>query len=184
MFNKREESPSRPPLTPSSAGQAFASGAETRSDRASIGPSVSIVGNVSGAEDLTIFGKLEGKVDVPHHSVTVGRSARVEADIHAKFVSVEGEVRGNLVAGEQILIRKTATMLGNLTAPRVGLEDGCCFKGSVDMEMRPVEAGRGHGLPAPRHAPAPEGRSNESAPKPQGERVAAAADAAVAPARL
>jgi hypothetical protein len=43
-------------------------------------------------------------------------------------------VRGNLFAGEQILIRKTATMLGNLTAPRVGLEDGCCFRGSVDMD--------------------------------------------------
>ncbi len=184
MFNKRDESTSRPALTPASAGPVSGSGAEPRSDRASIGPSVSIVGNVSGAEDLTILGKLEGKVDVPHHSVTVGRSARVEADIHAKFVSVEGEVHGNLVAGEQILIRKTATMLGNLTAPRVGLEDGCCFKGSVDMEMRPVEGGRSHGQPAPRHGAAPEGRSSEAAPKAQGERVVAAADAAAAPARL
>ena len=180
MFNKRDESPSRPPLAPASAGPASSFVA---SDRASIGPSVSIVGNVSGAEDLTILGKLEGKVDVPHHSVTVGRSARVEADIHAKFVSVEGEVRGNLVAGEQILIRKTATMLGNLTAPRVGLEDGCCFKGSVDMEMRPVEGGRGHGQPAARHASSPESRSSEAAPKPQ-ERVAAAPDTASSPARL
>ena len=59
---------------------------------------------------------------------------RVKADIQAKFVSVAGEVHGNLVAGEQIVIRKTATMLGNLTAPRVGLEDGCRFRGSVEME--------------------------------------------------
>ena len=49
-------------------------------------------------------------------------------------MSVAGEVHGNLVAGEQIVIRKTATMLGNLTAPRVGLEDGCRFRGSVEME--------------------------------------------------
>ena len=54
--------------------------------------------------------------------------------MHAKVVSVAGEVHGNLFAGEQILIRRSATMLGNLTAPRVGLEDGCCFRGSVDME--------------------------------------------------
>ena len=50
-----------------------------------------------------------------------------------------GEVHGNLVASEQIVIRKTATMLGNLTAPRVGLEDGCCFRGSVEMENAGAE---------------------------------------------
>mgnify|MGYP002401601021 CR=1 FL=1 len=115
--------------------------ADGRAASASIGPSVSIVGTLTGAEDITIHGRVEGKVEVPQHSVTIGRSARVDADIRAKVVSVEGEVRGHLVAGEQILIRKTATMLGNLTAPRVGLEDGCCFKGSVEMETRPLDAG-------------------------------------------
>ncbi len=132
MWNKRESEPASFPTTPLPSVPPPLGASE----RAAIGASVAIVGNVTGNEDLTILGRLEGKVDVPQHSVTVGRSARVQADIHAKSVSVEGEVRGNLVAAEQILIRKTATMLGNLTAPRVGLEDGCCFKGSVEMEMR------------------------------------------------
>ena len=44
-------------------------------------------------------------------------------------------------------------MLGNLTAPRVGLEDGCCFRGSVDMET--PEKGRPASLPTTR---APGGR--------------------------
>jgi cytoskeletal protein CcmA (bactofilin family) len=176
MWNKRESDPASHP-SPASQPLGLAGGGDARSsDKASIGASVSIVGNVTGAEDLTIFGKLEGKVEVPHHSVTVGRSAKVDADIHAKFVSVEGEVRGNLVAGEQILIRKTATMLGNLTAPRVGLEDGCCFKGSVEMEMRPSEGGRAQ--PA-RQAASPPARAGEPA-KPQGERPAAAPDATTA----
>jgi cytoskeletal protein CcmA (bactofilin family) len=133
MWNKKEsEAASYSPM-PGSPAPSPSTGS---GERAAIGASVAIVGNVSGAEDLTVLGRLEGKIEVPQHTVTIGRSARVQADIHAKSVSVEGEVRGNLVAGEQILIRKTATMLGNLTAPRVGLEDGCCFKGSVDMEMR------------------------------------------------
>ena len=133
MWNKRESeaaSYSAVPASPASSPAAHAG------EHAAIGASVAIVGNVTGAEDLTVLGRLEGKIEVPQHTVTIGRTARVQADIHAKSVSVEGEVRGNLVAGEQILIRRTATMLGNLTAPRVGLEDGCCFKGSVDMEMR------------------------------------------------
>ena len=149
MWNKRENEVAS---YPAAAPQPLAPPTPGSSDRASIGASVAIVGNVSGNEDLTVLGKLEGKIEVPQHNVTIGRTARVQADIHAKSVSVEGEVRGNLVAGEQILIRKTATMLGNLTAPRVGLEDGCCFKGSVDMEMR--ADGPRASAPRPQEVPA------------------------------
>jgi len=134
---------------------------------AAIGPSITIVGELTGEEDLTILGKVEGTIQLPKHTVTIGRTAKVTADIRAKAVSVEGEVRGNLQASEQILIRKTATMLGNLAAPRVGLEDGCRFKGSVDMEsagsaVRPAasEAGAKPAEPAPK----PVGVSQERAP--------------------
>ncbi|HJS58886.1 MAG TPA: polymer-forming cytoskeletal protein [Vicinamibacteria bacterium] len=127
---------------------------------AAIGPSITIVGELTGEEDLTILGKVEGTIQLPKHCVTIGRTAKVTADIRAKAVSVEGEVRGNLQASEQILIRKTATMLGNLAAPRVGLEDGCRFKGSVDMESSATPAPR---AAAPHEAPA---RPPESGPKP------------------
>jgi cytoskeletal protein CcmA (bactofilin family) len=145
MWNKREDEPLRPSVpTPVSAtpqplqSPVVAAASERRepagAGAAGIGPSITIVGDVSGEEDLTILGKVEGKIVLPKHSVTIGHGGRVKADIQAKFVSVAGEVHGNLVAGEQIVIRKTATMLGNLTAPRVGLEDGCRFRGSVEME--------------------------------------------------
>src|SRR5215831_13314679 len=152
MWNKRDEEMVRPaapaftgggpqPAPPAPAPPAL----PERHEAAGIGASIKIVGDVSGDEDLTILGKIEGKIVLPKHSVTIGQSGRVKADIQAKFVSVAGEVHGNLVAGEQIVIRKTATMLGNLTAPRVGLEDGCRFRGAVEME-----------------APADKGRSNSS----------------------
>jgi cytoskeletal protein CcmA (bactofilin family) len=149
MWNKREEEPARPSSVPLGTVPP-PSGAERR-EAAGIGPSIAIVGDVTGEEDLTILGRVEGKIDLPKHSVTIGQGARVKADIHAKAVSVAGEVHGNLVASEQILIRKTATMLGNLTAPRVGLEDGCCFRGSVEMETLP----KGRPAPASAGAAAP-----------------------------
>lgn len=148
MWNKREEEPIRPPAAPHAALPPPAVTAR-REQQAAIGPSISIVGDITGDEDLTILGRVQGKIDLPQHTVTVGESGHIEADIHAKVVSVAGEVRGNLVAGEQILIRKTATMLGNLTAPRVGLEDGCRFRGSVDMETQP-EKGRAAFTPTSR----------------------------------
>jgi cytoskeletal protein CcmA (bactofilin family) len=132
MWNKRDDEPIRPVAGPPAATPPPATG--ERREQAVIGASISIVGDVTGGEDLTILGKVEGKIALPKHSVTVGQSGRISADIQAKTVSVAGEVRGNLVASEQIVIRRTATMLGNLTAPRVGLEDGCCFRGSVEME--------------------------------------------------
>jgi cytoskeletal protein CcmA (bactofilin family) len=149
MWNKREEESVRPTAAPLAV--ASSSGVTApREPQAAIGRSISIVGDVTGDEDLTILGKVKGKIDLPKHNVTVGESGRVDADVHAKVVSVAGEVHGNLFAGEQILIRRSATMLGNLTAPRVGLEDGCCFRGSVDMET--PEKGRAASLPGSRAA--------------------------------
>jgi len=152
MSSKREDAPGRPEVIPAGP-RVSSSGSDARHEVVGIGPSISLVGEITGDEDLTVLGRIEGKIQVPKHAVTVGPSGRVKADIHAKLVSVEGEVRGNLYASEQILIRKTATMMGNLTAPRVGLEDGCRFKGSVDMEM-PAE--KAHASPPPPRTPAAE----------------------------
>ncbi|HEX9190131.1 MAG TPA: polymer-forming cytoskeletal protein [Vicinamibacteria bacterium] len=145
MWNKREDEPVRTAAPQAAASPAGLAG---RREPAAIGPSISIVGDVTGEEDLTILGRVQGKVELPQHSVTVGESGRVDADIRAKVVSVAGEVHGNLLAGEQILIRKTATMLGNLTAPRVGLEDGCRFRGTVDMETQPEKSRPAAAVPA------------------------------------
>jgi cytoskeletal protein CcmA (bactofilin family) len=145
MWNKREEEPVRPPASPHAA---VAGPPAERRETAGIGPSITVVGDVTGNEDLTILGRVEGKIDLPQHNVTVGPGGRVKADIHARSVAVAGEVHGNLVAGEQIVIRKTATMAGNLTAPRVGLEDGCSFRGSVEMETPPPK-GRTAAAPSP-----------------------------------
>jgi cytoskeletal protein CcmA (bactofilin family) len=144
VWSKREEEPVRSSAATQAPHQPASPVAERR--EAGIGPSIKIVGDVSGDEDLTILGRVEGKIDLPKHSVTIGQGGRVQADIHAKSVTVAGEVHGNLVAGEQIVIRKTATMLGNLTAPRVGLEDGCSFRGSVEMETPPP---KGRTAPSP-----------------------------------
>jgi cytoskeletal protein CcmA (bactofilin family) len=142
MFSKREDEPIRPAAAPHAALPPH------RELPAGIGPSISIVGDVTGDEDLTILGRVRGKIDLPQHTVTIGESGHIDGDIHAKVVTVAGEVHGNLVGGEQILLRKTATMLGTLSSPRVGLEEGCRFRGSVDMETR-LEKGRAASTPKP-----------------------------------
>ncbi len=101
---------------------------------AMIGPSITIKGDVSGDEDLVIQGRIEGKVNLAQHNVTIGPEGRVKADVHGRTVVVEGEVEGNLRAQEQIILRHTAKVEGNIAAPRVSLEDGAVFRGGIEMD--------------------------------------------------
>ena len=111
-------------------------------DRATIGSSIFIKGDVSGEEDLVVQGRVDGKIELKQHNVTVGKSGRVKADIMGKVISVEGEVQGNLVAEDKIIIRQSGTVRGNIAAPRVTLEDGSKFKGSIDMDSKPADKQR------------------------------------------
>lgn len=99
-----------------------------------IGPSIEIKGSVTGDEDLVIEGTVEGTVELGSHQVTVGPSGKVNADIHAKVVTIDGEVSGDLNGGEKVVISKSGRVRGNIIAPRVLLEDGAIFKGSIDMD--------------------------------------------------
>ena len=112
------------------------------SERATIGPSIFIKGDLTGEEDLVIEGRVEGRVDLKQNNVTVGKNGRVHADVFGKVVVVEGEVNGNVFAREQAILRQSGAIRGNITAPRVILEDGSRFKGSIDMEP-PKEMGAG-----------------------------------------
>lgn len=125
-------------------------------DIAVIGPSITIKGEISGKENLEIQGKLEGTVSMKEHRVTVGQKGRVKADIHAKAIHIAGEVEGDLFGEDEVVLRESGRLLGNITAARVMLEDGSKFKGSIDMEpaagdskpSRTLVIGSGNGAPS------------------------------------
>lgn len=124
---------------------------------ASIGPSISIRGDVTGEEDLVIEGRIEGTVKLPQNNVTVGKDGRIKADVHARVIEVQGQLEGDLNGDEQVVLRRSSNVQGNIVAPRVTLEDGCRFRGSIDMEpksaaRRPAE---GQAMAGPRAAPQP-----------------------------
>ncbi len=106
-----------------------------------IGPSISIKGEISGSEDLVIEGQVEGAVSLHQHNVTVASSGRVTADIRGKRICVDGKVTGDLL-GEEVVIRKSGRVQGNAKAPKVTLENGCYFRGSIDMQPRNGEPKR------------------------------------------
>jgi cytoskeletal protein CcmA (bactofilin family) len=99
-----------------------------------IGPSIRIKGEVSGDEDLLIQGRVEGSITLKAHEVSVGESGQVFADILAKTIRIDGKVQGDITAVENVVISKLGNVRGNIVAPRVLLEDGAVFKGSIDMD--------------------------------------------------
>lgn len=99
-----------------------------------IGPSIRIHGELTGEEDLLIEGQVEGTVHLEKHNLTIGANGRVKADIRASGVIVEGQLEGDIAGSEKVVIRRTGNMRGNIVAPRVTLEDGAMFKGSIEME--------------------------------------------------
>ncbi|MDH4270404.1 MAG: polymer-forming cytoskeletal protein, partial [Candidatus Aminicenantes bacterium] len=130
----RTQAPMQPPPQPSVPRSQPPPG----KDRALIGPSIEIKGSLSGGEDLLVEGRVEGKIELAQHSVTIGTNGRIKADIQGRNIIVMGEVEGNIVGSEQIVLRQSSTVQGNLVAPRVSLEDGANFKGSVDMTSKPA----------------------------------------------
>jgi cytoskeletal protein CcmA (bactofilin family) len=120
--------------------------------RAVIGPSLDLTGELSGAEDLLVEGKVQGKIRLAQNAVMVGAKGRVSADVQARMIEIEGEVDGHLSADELIVLRKSARVRGDLASPRVVIEDGAKFKGTIDMEPKRA-AGSGSG---PRPVPAEE----------------------------
>jgi len=99
-----------------------------------IGPSIKIKGEISGDEDLLIQGQVEGTISLKAHQVVVGESGQVSADILAKTIKIDGKVNGDITGTENVVISKLGNVRGNIIAPRVLLEDGAIFKGSIDMD--------------------------------------------------
>lgn len=124
---------------------------------ATIGATIVIKGDVYGDEDVVIAGEFEGSIDLPNHALTVTESGRVRADVKANVVEIQGEVNGDVDGADKVLITRTGRMQGNITSPRVILDDGAKFKGSIDMD--PTQ-------PQPKKAAAPRPAPEPVSPKP------------------
>jgi cytoskeletal protein CcmA (bactofilin family) len=97
-----------------------------------IGSGLMIRGEFTGNSDLYIDGDAQGKIRLGKARVTVGPHGRVQADIEAREIVVEGAAQGNLKASERVCLRAASRVQGTILAPRVGVDDGAQFRGKVE----------------------------------------------------
>src|SRR4051812_27403615 len=109
------------------------------SDNTVIGESILINGKLSGDEDLTVRGRVEGELTLTK-TLIVETSGIVKANVAVKNAIVSGVVVGNINATESVELTREGRMVGDIRAPRVIIVDGASFRGRVDMGE--VEPGR------------------------------------------
>ena len=110
---------------------------KTTEEKTTIGPHISIEGQVSGQEHLVIEGSLKGNVAMEKHNFTVGASGRVDGEIQAQNVSVSGQLQGTINALGAVKITKEADFFGDIKAKSISVEDGAYFKGSIELNREP-----------------------------------------------
>jgi cytoskeletal protein CcmA (bactofilin family) len=128
-------------------------------EQATIGRSLVIKGEISGAEALYIDGRIEGKITLTDNRVTVGRNGTVQADITAREVVVMGKVTGNIECSDRVDIRSEGVVNGNVSTTRISVEDGAVLKGGIQVKS---------GDHKHQHQPQPQPKIAE-APKPAAE---------------
>ena len=101
-----------------------------------LGSSMIIKGELSASEDLTLSGRMEGRISVPAHTLTIGPHADIKAEIAGKAVIIMGAITGNITAEERVDIRATGAVTGDIVSPRLAVAEGGCLRGKVEMPAR------------------------------------------------
>lgn len=156
MFDKHKSGKQSTPETQeprvSKPAPAVARPATTPSNVAMIGKGISITGDVMADTNLKIEGRVEGRSIQCTHDVEVAEPGQVKASIMAKVVKVSGSIAGDIGGSEKVFISSSGRVQGNIIAPRVQLEDGALFRGSIDMN--PAESAKAEKPAAAKQVPA------------------------------
>jgi cytoskeletal protein CcmA (bactofilin family) len=106
--------------------------AQRRGSNTIIGPNLTIRGDITADENITIEGTVEGTIESTN-DVIVAPDGKVRADIRANTITVSGRVKGNMFATNKVDLTSTGQLEGNIQAPKLAIAESAMFKGSIDM---------------------------------------------------
>ena len=109
----------------------------TDEKKTTIGERITIEGSIRGEENLTIEGAMKGNIEMGKHNFSIGPNGRVDGDIHAQDVSINGQFKGTIKALGKVAVSKEADFNGEIKAKSFSVEDGAYFKGIVELDREP-----------------------------------------------
>ncbi len=98
-----------------------------------VGHGTSLTGDTSFQMMLRVDGHLTGTVSSDGGTLIVGNNGQLDANISVGVANVNGAINGDVVATEKIHLGRTARVVGNITTPKLVIEDGALFEGGCTM---------------------------------------------------
>jgi cytoskeletal protein CcmA (bactofilin family) len=103
------------------------------------GKNLKIKGRVSGNGNIIILGALDGEFNLKGR-VKIAEPAKIKGKVKADVISVNGSVRGSLVARERVHLDKTARIEGQINTTSLSITEGASFDGEITMSRRSQQA--------------------------------------------
>lgn len=104
-------------------------------EAAEVAESLRITGQILSREPLHVNGEVAGTLELPGDRLTVGPNGNIRAAVCAKEVEIFGFIEGEVTA-DRVIVRRNATLLGDVRAQALVIESGAWFEGNSNMGSR------------------------------------------------
>lgn len=125
------------PAAPSTPSPIVSPERYTSEEKTTIGERITIEGSIRGEENLTIEGAMKGNIEMGKHNFSIGPNGRIDGEIHAQNVTINGQFKGTIKALGKVAVTKKADFNGEIKAKSFSVEDGAYFKGVVELDREP-----------------------------------------------
>jgi cytoskeletal protein CcmA (bactofilin family) len=106
---------------------------QAKATTTAIGPTIVIRGKIKSDEDLIVKGRIEAEIQ-SSKALLVENSGIIKANVKVKSARISGVLVGNITAEERVELAPDGRMVGDLTAPKIVINDGAAFRGHIDMQ--------------------------------------------------
>jgi cytoskeletal protein CcmA (bactofilin family) len=101
-------------------------------ENAAVTESLKINGHLLSREPLHVNGEVVGTLDLPDNRLTVGPNGSIRAAVSAKEIEIFGVIEGEVKA-DRVIVRKRATLIGDVCTRALIIEGGAWFEGRSTM---------------------------------------------------
>lgn len=98
-----------------------------------VGHGTTLTGETEFHAMLRVDGRLIGTVTSEGGTLIIGTNGQVDANVMVAAAMVNGTVNGDIIASEKLQLGRTARVLGNISSPRLIIEEGAILEGSCSM---------------------------------------------------
>ena len=106
---------------------------KTETMTAFLGKDTAFEGKLTFHGTIRIDGHFKGDISADG-SLIVGEEAMIEATMHLSYISISGEIHGNIIADDRIEIHPAGKVFGDIQAPTVVIDEGGIFEGNCRMQ--------------------------------------------------